>query len=129
MTTALLIAFFILSITLVGFLLSTQDKIAKLEKHFDSRLILHWDRVSHMRIDIRTLEELLEKSEEKRKKMGDSFFSSLKSLREEVNVIDGFQDMHLDLSARQHEEHNNFADATNEMILELAVKLDYLENK
>lgn len=129
MITALLIAFSILAITLGCFILFTQDKIAKLEKHFDSRLILHWDRVSHMRMDIRTLEERLEKSEEKRKKMGDSFFSSLKSLREEVNVIDGFQDMHLDLSASQHEEHNNFADATNEMILELAVKLDCLENK
>ena len=82
------------------------------------------------------LQQRLHKSEEKRKKMGDAFFHDLNVLKERheilVNLIYKIHKLDIEQSccnAKEIVDLHKSIETTDEMLLELATKVEYLENK
>ena len=134
-TAGLIITFFLLMI----WAKLTNDKVDDLK--FDSdeneRRLNHQLKMLHDNKNrVYDLQQRLIKSEEKRKKMGDAFFHDLNILKERqenlVNLTLGLSKID-DLTEHSQdkaiESLEKSIETTDEMLLELATKVEYLENK
>jgi len=86
--------------------------------------------------DIINVKDSLSKSEEKRKKMGDAFFHDLNILKERhdnlVELVVRIRGIEQDIDDSLYNEIKKLEksiETTDEMLLELATKVEYLENK
>jgi len=106
-----------------------------LDEH-ERRLDYQWNKIFQTQHTIIGLQKSLSKSEEKRKKMGDAFFLSLNVLKErheqllnlviKLNTIDNLTEHSQDKAIESLEKS---IETTDEMLLELSTKVEYLENK
>jgi len=126
-------------VLLAMLLTNLADKVSDikyvLDRH-ERRLDYQWNEICETQHTIIELQKSLSKSEEKRKKMGDAFFLSLNVLKErheqllnlvvKLKTIDNLTGHSQDKAIESLEKS---IETTDEMLLELSTKVEYLENR